>query len=454
MKSRFLCVLTFALFGAYFIPNHVQGAKILFYFAVAGPSHRISAWPIIEKLAQNHQVTFVSPYPSKNKNPSQPNITDYVPENLAKDLGVLDLDFIGLRLREGVTAIDDLWNVYYKLGLSACEALMRKQEFLTWVEKSSFDLIVINAMFNECAYGLVHKYKAKHILYSPVSHMMWYKDAFAYPDENLPELQFHFPLNMTFLQSVKNEMASLFWQMRRHREIFPKVRDMVRTGLDLPDLPSLDTIEQNTSLIFAYTHPSEEYPRSLPPNFVDIGGIHCTDERKPLPRDLEEFINSSGEDGFVLLSFGTYAAISSLPQNLQDMFFGAMSKVPSVKFIVKFNGEAPKGLPSNVKTVQWIPQQDVIAHPKIRAFIGHGGLLGTHEAIFHAVPMIILPLFAEQDFQASRAHFRETAIALEISELTEDILLHAILEILNNKKQVEIVFCTWINLMFSLTVFA
>lgn len=81
MKSRFLCVLTFALFGAYFIPNHVQGAKILFYFAVAGPSHRISAWPIIEKLAQNHQVTFVSPYPSKNKNPSQPNITDYVPEN-------------------------------------------------------------------------------------------------------------------------------------------------------------------------------------------------------------------------------------------------------------------------------------------------------------------------------------------------------------------------------------
>lgn len=74
------------------------------------------------------------------------------------------------------------------------------------------------------------------------------------------------------------------------------------------------------------------------------------------------------------------------------------------------------------------------AHPKIRAFIGHGGLLGTQEAIYHAVPMIVIPFFVEQDYQASRAHERQTAISLEISELTEEKLLNAILELLNNKK--------------------
>ncbi len=54
--------------------------------------------------------------------------------------------------------------------------------------------------------------------------------------------------------------------------------------------------------------------------------------------------------------------------------------------------------------------------------------------VYFGVPVILFPLFAEQDFQAVRGHERETAIALEISELTEDKLFNAIHEILNNKK--------------------
>lgn len=48
--------------------------------------------------------------------------------------------------------------------------------------------------------------------------------------------------------------------------------------------------------------------------------------------------------------------------------------------------------------------------------------------------MIIVPLFAEQDYQAVRANDRETAIALEIAELTEEKLLKAILEVTSNPK--------------------
>lgn len=88
---------------------------------------------------------------------------------------------------------------------------------------------------------------------------------------------------MPFFQSVKNELVSLFWQTRRYTETFPQTEAILRKGLDLPDLPNLDAIEMNASLVFTYTHPSEEFPRSLPPNFVQIGGIHCNDDRKPLP---------------------------------------------------------------------------------------------------------------------------------------------------------------------------
>lgn len=174
MNLSILLILIFTI-SSHFVPNYVHGANILFYFAVSGYSHRISVWPIIEALANSgHSVTFLSGYPSKNPS-SHPNITDFVPQNLNKDLGVADLDFIGLRLKNGVSATDDLWNLYYKLSINTCQALMQKQEYMEWINKSSFDLIVINALFNECGFGLVHKFKAKHIMYSPTSALMWYK---------------------------------------------------------------------------------------------------------------------------------------------------------------------------------------------------------------------------------------------------------------------------------------
>jgi glucuronosyltransferase len=74
------------------------------------------------------------------------------------------------------------------------------------------------------------------------------------------------------------------------------------------------------------------------------------------------------------------------------------------------------------------------AHPKIRAFISHGGLLGTQEAVYHGVPMIVIPIFAEQDFNAMRTVERGTGISLELSELTEQKLESGIREVLNNKK--------------------
>ncbi|XP_021955947.1 UDP-glucuronosyltransferase 2B20-like [Folsomia candida] len=427
MKLRIVFVFVVLLMA------ETNSENILFYWGVSGYSHRISVWGLIDKLVEKgHKVTFISPYEAKVPY-FHPNITDIVPMNLAEDVGIIRIDFISMRLKNGVQAIDDLWYEYYDAGIRGCKSLMQNEQVLKWINESSYDLVILNALYNDCGYGLVHKFQAPHIMYTTTTHFPWFKDAYGFPDENLPEMEFHYPLEMTFVQSIRNLVSGLYWQWKRHTELFPILEPLLRSALKIPDLPPLHEIEMNTSLIFTNTHPSEEFPRSLPPNVVEIGGIHCSDDRKPLPQDLEDFI-ASGDNGFILLSFGTFAAINNLPIHLQHVFFNAMKAVPKYQFLVKYNQDRPDWVPKNVHTLKWVQQQDLIAHPKIRAFIGHGGLLSTQEAIFHGVPMIIVPLFAEQDYQAVRANDRETAIALEIAELTEEKLLNAILEVTSNPK--------------------
>lgn len=70
-----------------------------------------------------------------------------------------------------------------------------------------------------------------------------------------------------------------------------------------------------------------------------------------------------------------------------------------------------------------------IAHKKTLACITHGGLNGIIEATWTGVPLITLPIFAEQDYQSYKVQARGVGIRLEIRELTADQLASAIFNI-------------------------
>lgn len=70
------------------------------------------------------------------------------------------------------------------------------------------------------------------------------------------------------------------------------------------------------------------------------------------------------------------------------------------------------------------------AHPKIKGFVTHSGLMSIQEAIYHGVPLVSMPVFAEQDYNAERVHNGKYGIRLEITRITEDQLVDAISKIL------------------------
>jgi len=51
---------------------------------------------------------------------------------------------------------------------------------------------------------------------------------------------------------------------------------------------------------------------------------------------------------------------------------------------------------ANVKVITWAPQNDVLGHESVRAFVSHGGNNSIYEAAYHAVPTVVMPCVADQ----------------------------------------------------------
>ncbi|MBN3280781.1 UDB20 glucuronosyltransferase, partial [Polyodon spathula] len=169
-----------------------------------------------------------------------------------------------------------------------------------------------------------------------------------------------------------------------------------------------------------------EFPRPTMPNIVYIGGFQCR-PAKPLPQDLEEFMESSGEHGVIVMSLGTI--VNSLPSELTDKIAYAFSQLPQ-KVIWRHLGERPSSLGNNTLLVKWLPQNDLLGHPKTKAFVSHGGTNGVYEAIYHSVPIVGLPLIFDQFDNLLRLQVRGAAKVLEVATLGSQDFLQALQEVL------------------------
>ncbi len=75
-----------------------------------------------------------------------------------------------------------------------------------------------------------------------------------------------------------------------------------------------------------------------------------------------------------------------------------------------------------------------VGHPKVKAFITHGGSHGIYEGLCNGVPMVMLPLFGDQGDNVQRLVSRGVAESLTIYDLTAEKLLVALRKVINDKR--------------------
>ncbi|KAG2562505.1 DIMBOA UDP-glucosyltransferase BX9-like [Panicum virgatum] len=129
--------------------------------------------------------------------------------------------------------------------------------------------------------------------------------------------------------------------------------------------------------------------------------------RSSLPQDRGclNWLDTQEPGSVLYVSFGSFVPIDA--DEFTELVWGlANSKSPFIWVVRRGlvrgfeSGELPDGLEEEIRDrgriVHWAPQEEVLAHPAICAFVTHNGWNSTVEAISGGVPMICRPLVGDQ----------------------------------------------------------
>ncbi|XP_072046054.1 LOW QUALITY PROTEIN: UDP-glucuronosyltransferase 2A3-like [Amphiura filiformis] len=178
-----------------------------------------------------------------------------------------------------------------------------------------------------------------------------------------------------------------------------------------------------------------EDPHPTMPNYSPIGGMAAARPGQ-LPLDFQEFVDGSGDAGFIVFSTGSIVA-SGFDDTFVESIALVLKKLPQRVFW-KHSGSTPKNLGSNTKIAPWLPQAALIAHPKARLILGHGGLNGIYEALYHGVPMVLVPqMLGDQTYNAFKVERYGYGVHLDKADYSPETFESKIIQILSDSSYTE-----------------
>ncbi|XP_019215647.1 UDP-glucuronosyltransferase 2A2 isoform X3 [Oreochromis niloticus] len=431
----FCCCTAFHLL--ILIPTACEGGNIL-VFPSEG-SHWVNMDILLKALdSRGHNITVLRPSNSWYlKDDSSYNtitvpveniliqkfITRIVSEGILFERGAIPLTDI---LQRSVGMFNTILEVYKALA-DFVSAILDDSDLIRQLKDSKFDLLIADPC---SGVGVI---LAKYLNLPLVYNVRWVIFTEAHlsiapsPLSYIPVTGTGNTDKMTFSQRVTNMVLHIITQKINNlaaKLVYQKITDKyLGPGYDFNELIiDADIWLMRVDFVF-------EYPRPTMPNVVYIGGFQCK-PAKPLPQHLEDFVQSSGEHGFILMSLGTF--VTELPADMANEIAAAFAKLPQ-KVIWKYKGDRPATLGNNTLLVDWMPQNDLLGHPKIKLFVAHGGTNGVQEALYHGVPVVGIAFYFDQYDNLLRLKDRGGAKILTLTTVDKDTnFLRAIEEVLSD----------------------
>ncbi|KAL5273914.1 hypothetical protein ACFFRR_000588 [Megaselia abdita] len=413
---------------------NVQGENILGVFTSPGKSHLIIFMSTIQTMIERgHNVTVLTTIPIPNMKANDSKTFRHI------HLSSLDLQPSEMSKQISALVQETNFNNFVKtmqVMANLQRNALRTEKFKQFLqENNTFDLMLLGYFGNDYLLGIGAHFECPVALITlggpamgPIGKFIGNPDEISYVPS--PVLGIQQPMN--FLNRTKNFIINIVQTIAQHyldylmngfyEEHFPKDK-----------YPPLSSLQQNVSIVLSNHHFSEGPIRPDVPAVVEIGGIQINDKISKLPDHLSKFLDNA-KNGAIFFSLGSTAKSSDLSPETIKLFFNVLSKLPQ-KILWKWDDdEKTPGKSDNILFDKWLPQNDVLAHKHIQLFITHGGKGSVVESQYHGVPMVVIPLFGDQTFNAKEIEEKMYGISINHKTVTGEEFEKVVNEVLRNKK--------------------
>ena len=429
--------LSFFLFFLFFVS--VNSYKILFYNPKFGISHVSFTGKIADTLAAaGHDVVVYQPVLNENitfTGTKHKSVRYYtMPKNLS-----FAPDFT-LESAQGNIWEDDSFGKMKKMMAfmtavrsGFCELVLNDDQNLDKLREENFDL-AITELFEACGLGVFRKLGIKKYITTFGSSLFPSSSALLgiklHPSY-LPGMMIKSTDQMSFMDRVMN-LGYYIMENWTVKAMFTGAVEAV-IKKQFPDF-SIDDAIADSAFFYVNSDEHVDYPQAITHKVIYMAGLGKV-QAHPLDKQYTDIFDSA-KKGVILFSFGSVVQSSFMKPELKQAFLEAFAEFPEINFLWKYEKDEhqiAKGY-KNVFTGKWLPQNDILDHPKLLAFISHGGMNSVMEGSSKGVPMICIPIFADQKRNSFLLQRRGSAIKIDKSELNKESIVAAIKEIINNEK--------------------
>ncbi|XP_068142770.1 UDP-glucosyltransferase 2 [Drosophila tropicalis] len=235
----------------------------------------------------------------------------------------------------------------------------------------------------------------------------------------VPHYLTELPKKMNYWHRILNHVMYLGESFIRWSVVVPVLNNALQKPYETPSV----------QLMLLNTHPVLDYVQNLPPNIIEVGGLHISSTTEAMPEYIEEFMEQY-LDCIIYINLRYIDLMNGLGP---DAVIQMIKSYPDCGFIWNAHNLAqlPEKLP-NLLMCDNINQHNILAQFQIKAFLNHGDSFSLQDAIYYAVPLIVLPLILEEFNNAQRIRERALGVVLNPSEFTLDSFVKPLKSVLND----------------------
>eukprot|EP00026_Physarum_polycephalum_P006159 Phypoly_transcript_06200.p1 GENE.Phypoly_transcript_06200~~Phypoly_transcript_06200.p1 ORF type:complete len:337 (-),score=62.76 Phypoly_transcript_06200:48-1058(-) len=185
-----------------------------------------------------------------------------------------------------------------------------------------------------------------------------------------------------------------------------------------------------------------ETPRPLPPNMQLVGNMWPVEHLGKWESNTGRWLDSSDKP-VLYVSLGSVVQVSDtqLAQLSEGLNLAIQQFGIRVLWILRANQNGQEQLVERFKTHEdfrieaWGEQRKILVHPKVFCFFSHGGQNSVSESLARGKPLIVMPFYADQFFNAALVARSGSGLQLASLDFGSQDIVQAIKNMLANKQQ-------------------